>query len=88
MPKSYVLYVIEINVLLFHLCQVSKNFLIFVAKTSPYFEVVYVFYSSQIKLLLNHQYLCKHLEYGVNENASVEHSVFLFQEIGVYFYKY
>ena len=88
MPKSYGLCVIEINALLFHLGQVSKKFLICVAKTSPFFKVVYVFHSSQIKLLLNHQYLCKNLEYGVNENASVEYSVFLFEKIGVYFYKY
>ena len=88
MLKSYVSCVIEIDILLFHLGQVSRMFLICVAKTSSFVEVVYAFHTSQIKLLPHHQYLCDNLEYSVNESASVVHSVFLFEKISVYFYKY
>ena len=75
-------------ILLFHLGQVGKMFLICVAKTSPFLSVVCGFHTSQIKLLPNHQYLYGNLEYSVNENASVVRSVFLFEKIGVYFYNY
>ena len=87
MLKSYVLCVIKINILLFHLDEVGKMFLICVAKTSPFLYVVCAFHSSQIKLP-NYQYLCGNLEYSVNENTSVVHSVFFFEKIGVYFYIY
>ena len=36
MRKSYVVRVIKINILLFHLDQVGQMFLICVAKTSPF----------------------------------------------------
>ena len=86
MLKSYLLCVIKTNLLLFHLGQVGKTVLIFVAKTSPFLQVVYTFHTPQIKLPPNHKYQCGNLEYSVNENASVVHSYFLFEKIGVYFY--
>ena len=86
MLKSYVLCVIKINTLLFHLGQVGKILLIFIAQTSPFIQFACASHTSQIKLLPNHQYLCGNLEYRVNENASVVHSIFLFEKIGVYFY--
>ena len=80
--------VIKIDIILFHLGQVGKIFLICVAKTSPFLSVVCGFHTYQIKLLPNHQYLYSNLEYSVNENASVVRSGFIFEEIGVYFYNY
>ena len=63
-------------------------FQICVAKMFPFLSVACAFYCSQIKLLPNYQYLCGNLEHSVNENASVVHSVFLVEEIGVFFYNY
>ena len=88
MIKPYVLCVIKINILFFHLDQVGKMLLICVAKAFPFLYVVCAFHTSQIKLLPNHQYLCGNLRYSVNENAFVGHSVLLFEKIGVYFYNY
>ena len=63
-------------------------FLTCVSKTSPFLSAVCSFHTSQIKLLPNHQYLYVNIDNSVNENASVVHSVFLFEKIGVSFYNY
>ena len=72
---------IEINIVLFHLGEVDKMFLICVAKAPLFLEVVCAFLTSQIKLLPNHQYLCGNFEYSVNENASAVRSAFLFERL-------
>ena len=80
--------VVKINIILFHLGQVGKMFLICATKTSPFLKFVCVFHTCQIKLLPNHQYFYGNLEYSVNESASVVRSVFPFEKLGVYFYSY
>ena len=39
-------------------------------------------------LINNHQYHCGNLEHSVNESAFVVYSVFLFENISVFFYNY
>ena len=60
-------------------------FLTCVSKTSPFLSVVCSFHTSRINFLPNHQYLYVNIDNSVNENASVVHSVFLFEKMGVYF---
>ena len=71
----------KINIILFHLGEEAQFFLICVAKTFPFLYVLCVFHTSQINLLCNHQYLFRNLEYSVNENVSVVHSLFLFEKL-------
>ena len=79
MLKPYIMCLIKTNILLFHLDQVGKIFSICVTETFPFLWVVCAFCTSQIKWLPNHQYLCGNLVHSMNENASVVHSLFLFE---------